>query len=161
MTLPSDIEALLLQAGWEPDRNRSSEVTAWLDQLGGAFPVVRGARDVLGRYGGLHVKLTGPGEEWSRQSFRIDPVLALGEDDRFADFSQMLGVPLFPLGEVGHEAFLALGEDGKVYALMLDLWWVGDSIDEAVERLVRGRSGRLLIDEVAYRAWIAGQDSSR
>jgi hypothetical protein len=159
MSLKPEVEAVLMQAGWDPDRDRSTEVTAWLGQLGEAFPIVRTALDVLGRFGGLDVELIGPGEEWSRQSFRIDPTLALGEDDRFTDFSEMLGVRLFPLGEVGNQALLALGEDGKVYALMLDLWWVGDSIDEAIERLVRGLSGRLLIDEIAYRAWIEQQDS--
>lgn len=100
------------------------------------------------------MRLAGRGEVWSRQSFRIDPALALGEEDRFTDFSRMLGTRLFPLGEAGHEAFLALGEDGKVYALMLDLWLVGDSMEEAIEALVRGRRARLLIGEPAYRAWI-------
>lgn len=158
MSLKPEIETVLMRAGWDPGRDRSTEITAWLGQLSEAFPIVGSALDVLGRFGGLDVELSGPGEEWSRQSFRIDPALALGEDDRFADFSAMLGVRLFPLGEVGNQAFLALGEDGRVYALMLDLWWVGDSIDEAVERLVRGLSGRLLIDEFAYRAWIEQQE---
>lgn len=160
MPLHSDVARILAEAGWDPNRDRSDEITRWLSQLGDCFPVVQGARDVLTRLGGLNVQLTGPGEEWSRQSFRIDPTLALGEDDRFADFSQMLGVRLFPLGEVGHEAFLALGEDRKIYALMLDLWLVGDSVDEALDALVRGRSGRLLIDESAYRDWVHDQEST-
>ncbi|HEU4559483.1 MAG TPA: SUKH-3 domain-containing protein [Longimicrobium sp.] len=159
-SFPHDVEQVLRDSGWKPQSDRTDLCEHWLQQIGDEFAVVSGAKEILNRYGGLSVSLSGPGESWSRQSFRLDPTVALGEGDRFDDFSRMLGTRLFPLGEIGHEAFLAVGEDGRVYALMLDLWLVGRSVEEAIEVLVRGRAPTLIIDEAMYCDWVKRTERS-
>jgi hypothetical protein len=143
---------VLRTAGWDPESERS-DVAEWIRVLESEFSPFPRALEVLTRFGGVDVKLSGPGEAWARQSFRFDPTRAEGEGDRFSDFSSMLGVRLYPLGEVGNEAFLAIAEDGRVYALMLDLWLVGASIENAIETMVRGRASPVVISEEQYRSW--------
>lgn len=67
---------------------------------------------------------------------------ALGEEDRFAKHAEVLGMRPYPLGEwAGGNAFLAIAEDGPVFALMEEIDLVGGSISEAIENLVIGRRG--------------------
>lgn len=155
-----DVSNVLRTAGWDPERERSNDVAGWVRALEPEFSPFPRALEVLTRFGGVDVKLSGPGEAWARQSFRFDPTRAEGEGDRFSDFSRMLGVRLYPLGEVGNEAFLAISEDGKVYALMLDLWLVGATIEDAIETMVRGRASPVVISEEQYRSWCESVDEA-
>jgi hypothetical protein len=82
----------------------------------------------------------GSGEECARESIELIPLLAVGEEDRFRAFATVLGTKLYPLGEAGNgHVFLAISEEGRVYALMDELWLVGDTMEAALENLVRGR----------------------
>jgi hypothetical protein len=157
--LDPEVADVLSAAGWNPERDRSADVHAWTSVLESEFPPFPQALRALSRFGGIHVPARGPGEVWTRQSFHLDPTLAAGEGDRFSDFAAMLGIRLVPLGEVGSDAFLAIGEDGRVYALMLDLWLVGQSMEEAIEVLTNGRAGTLLIEESEYRSWLEAQEN--
>jgi hypothetical protein len=70
-------------------------------------------------------------------------MLAAGEGERFGQVEGELGVSLFPLGEAGNgHVFLAIGEDGRVYALMDEAWILGETMEEALDALVSGRSHR-------------------
>ncbi len=94
----------------------------------------------LKHYGGIHVKQSGPGEEAARESFELNPLLAIGEEDRFAEHALRIGEPLYPLGEAGNgHVFLAIAADGRVFALMEDLWFLGENMEAAIERLILGR----------------------
>ncbi len=86
------------------------------------------------------MKQSGPGAEAARESFELNPLLAIGEEDRFAEHALRIGEPLYPLGEAanGH-VFLAIAADGRVYALMEELWFLGESMEAAIERLILGR----------------------
>lgn len=76
-------------------------------------------------------------------SFDLNPSLAMGEEDRFRRYEEAVSVPLYPLGEAcGGHVFMAIAEDGRVFAIMDDLWHIADSIEEALESLVRGRNWR-------------------
>lgn len=104
------------------------------------FELFPAAREALERFGGIRVEQEAPGEDCKRETFDLDPSLALGEEDRFRSFEPLISGKLYPLGEAGAgHAFLAISERGEVYALMHDLWLVGRSIDDALERLIRGR----------------------
>lgn len=130
---------VLTAAGWTERRDRPDDLDLWEKKLSLGFALFSSAADALRRFGGIQVTRRAPGAGWALRSFHLDPVLALDEEDRFEEFGELLGARLYPLGELddGH-AFLAIDEAGRVYALMLDVWLLGDSIDDAIEALVTG-----------------------
>jgi hypothetical protein len=144
----ANVLRVLAEAGWTPEWDASAQAEQWINSLTDKFPLVPGILQVLRRYGGLRVRQGGAGRECARESFEIDPMLASGEGPRFSRFSRVLGRRLFPLGEAGSgHVFLALGDDGKVYALMHDLWRLADSIETALEVLVEGLRVQKLAEE--------------
>lgn len=53
-----------------------------------------------------------------REPFELNPALALGEGDRFSEWTDCLGRRLFPLGELDHgRCFLGIDERSEVYAV--------------------------------------------
>lgn len=81
----------------------------------------------------------GPGINVARESFTLDPILVEGERDRFERFEDRLNVSLFPLGEGGNgHFFIAIADNGKVYAIMDDILKIGDNVDEALNNLIIG-----------------------
>lgn len=130
----------LLASGWVEGADRSRELAAWVDQLGPDFELSSAARRMLELFGGIAVNQRGQGEECAIESFELVPTLAVDEAERFEQFSSLLGTSLFPLGEAGNgHVFLAAAPDGRVFALMDDLWLVGPDIGGALDNLVLGR----------------------
>lgn len=148
--LTDDVVKVLKQSGWRSADDRSGLIAQWEETLREEFVLFPAARRVLEQFGGIEVRQTGPGEECAKSSFRVDPSLAWGEGDRFQMFSQKLGTVLYPLGDIdGGHAFLAVGDNGQVFALMDVVSLVGASITDALERLVRGRRfTHVMADEV-------------
>ena len=137
--LSDDARRALMNAGWSDGRNMAEQVDEWSRQLAPGFLMFPVARSALSRFGTVQVQQTGPGEECARESFEFDPMLALGEDDRFRQFEERLSTRLYPLGEAGGgHVFLAISETGHVFALMDELWLVAPTIEGAIEALVRG-----------------------
>jgi hypothetical protein len=135
-----EVRRILDAAGWNEERNSSTETESWSSQLSPGFRLFPAAEMALTRYGGIHVKQSGPGAEAARESFELNPLLAIGEEDRFAEHALRIGEPLYPLGEAGNgHVFLAIAADGRVFALMEDLWFLGESMEAAIETLVLGR----------------------
>jgi len=97
------------------------------------------ARSALLEFGGIQVIQNGPGANAAREPFEINPLLAMGESDRFVPFELVLGKKLYPMGEAatGHY-FLAIAEDGQTFLLMHNLVLVGDSFVDALENLITG-----------------------
>ncbi|MFE9792778.1 SUKH-3 domain-containing protein [Streptomyces goshikiensis] len=102
------------------------------------FHIHSAAEDFLREFGGLTVGSGGPGITSTREAFELDPLLALGEDDRFGEWGEEIGRHLFPLGELGHgRFFLGLDEHGELYLVVNWLARFG-RMPEAMENLVRG-----------------------
>jgi hypothetical protein len=96
------------------------------------------ARGALAEFGALHIQQNGAGAEVAREDIRIDPTLALHEDDRFREFEPYVGT-LFPLGEIWNGmAYLAIAADGRVYGVMGDVECLGQAMEGALETLIRG-----------------------
>ncbi|WP_184938245.1 SUKH-3 domain-containing protein [Kitasatospora kifunensis] len=129
------VEQTLRSAGWFP--GRSVEVGSWRDSMHG-FPFHAAAGEFLQEFGGLRVTVAGPGISCAREPFEIDPDLAVGEEGRFAEMSNIFGRRFFPLGETARgEFFLAIDEEGVIYLLQGWVLSLGPS-DTALERLVTG-----------------------
>jgi len=132
---------VMTRAGWSPGRS----VEDIVDQIemtlreSDSWEIFPAARSVLLEFGGIKVDQHGAGETIAREPFHIDPLLAIGERDRFDPFESVIGKRLYPIGEAatGHY-FLAIAEDGETFLLMHNLVPIGKSFVEAIENLVRG-----------------------
>ena len=117
----------------------------WRRELEGPGGFVRfpAATAALAEFGGLRVEQGGAGVTSARETFELDPTLAVGEADRFARFESIVGRRLYPLGEAGGgQYFLAISEDGQVFGVGDSIFDIGRTISEAIENLIVGRRGR-------------------
>ncbi|OKI41968.1 hypothetical protein A6A28_25790 [Streptomyces sp. CB03578] len=133
----AEVEAVLRGAGWYPARSVDTKV--WRERMeADGFHIHSAAEDFLREFGGLTVGSGGPGITSTREAFELDPLLALGEDDRFGQWGEEIGCHLFPLGELDHgRFFLGLDEHGELYLVVNWLARFG-RMPEAMENLVRG-----------------------
>ncbi|MGW9449712.1 SUKH-3 domain-containing protein [Streptomyces sp. NPDC055632] len=134
---PPEVEAVLRDAGWYP--GRSVDTAGWKERLErDGFRVHAAAEDFLREFGGLEAGHLGSGVTRAREPFDLDPLLGLGEDDRFGEWSEEIGHSLFPVGGLGHgHAFLGLDESGELYVVEGWLARFG-RMPEAMENLVLG-----------------------
>ncbi len=134
----SFVETVITDAGWFCGRSVNNIVSDWNHKLKSInktemFPE---AEVILNEFGGIKVKEK---RDFSKQTFEIDPTLALGEDDRFIEFSNNIETNLYPLGEaIGGYYFLAVAETGQIFWLMQDIFIIGNTFDEALSRMILG-----------------------
>jgi hypothetical protein len=144
---PSEVEAVLREAGWTEER-QVAELAGKAIQTVCAQPGTAGARhaafpaaeQALTEFGGLYVYQDGPGAALRRRPFALDPTMAAATAMTLADFGRVLGVALFPLGVEGDaDAVLAIDEHGRVFALDAGgEWFLGEDIQDALTTLVTG-----------------------
>ncbi|MFD9565095.1 SUKH-3 domain-containing protein [Streptomyces sp. NPDC059994] len=133
----AEAEAVLRGAGWYP--GRSVDTTAWRVRLeADGFRIHAAAEEFLREFGGLMTAGGGSGITRAREPFELDPLLALGEDDRFGEWGEEIARCLFPLGELDHgHAFLGMDEQGELYVVADWLARFG-RMPQAMENLVLG-----------------------
>ncbi|MEU8889114.1 SUKH-3 domain-containing protein [Streptomyces sp. NPDC048442] len=137
LEFPLETNRVLREAGWEPGRRVDPE--RWLvafeeEELRGHAA----ARDFLAEFGGLAVGHHGHGVSRTREPFAFDPLLCLGEGDRFAEWGALIGRVIFPVGEHdGGRFFLGIDETGELYLVETRLASFG-VMPEAMNRLVLG-----------------------
>lgn len=135
-------ENILRKAGWFPGRNMPETVTNWKAELQKTDnkEMFAEAEKILLEFGRLKIKQGSANNPNTRSYFEINPSLVVYEGDRFEDFEKVLETTLYPLGEAesGH-VFLAVSEDGRIFLVMMDLWFVANSFDEALENLILGK----------------------
>lgn len=140
-----ETQVMLENAGWSPYRREARRVDDWKRAFSEhgepALPGV--AEQILLEFGGIEMRVDGPGLHRARGGLRFDPTLALGEAERFGRHSAKLGTQLFPLGEAfdGH-AFLGTDSAGKIYLVGDELEFVGEDIYGAVEAILQGTHAR-------------------
>ncbi len=137
--------AYLAQAGWKDGHDATELSKVWRSQLAPGFESFPAADRAMARFGGIDVRVRGPGKNCARTSFRLDPAEAWGEDERFERFAAW--GTMFPLGVAGDgHAFIAIASDGRVYLIMEEIEFIGDSIEDAIENLVMGIRPDTLVD---------------
>ncbi|MFJ8588158.1 SUKH-3 domain-containing protein [Streptomyces sp. NPDC093595] len=94
----------------------------------------------------------GSGISRSREAFQIDPLLALGEDDRFSEWGELIGKAITPIGELARgRYFLGIDEEGMI-CLVAD-WLARFGIGaNGVESLALG-----VAPEVLYNGNVSGR----
>lgn len=138
------IVEMLHQAGWRSGRDVMATV-----QLPRGFRLFPAAARVLAEFGNLRMGRHGPGLEMARRTVRIDPMLALGENEEFAQVETVIGCALYPLGEINEgQAFVAIDEQGRTFIVGDLLLYVDANFDDALDRLLTGKSAvRIDTDE--------------
>ncbi len=148
--------AVLAEAGWRSGRSVAAEteeavrqVCAWWGPGGRQHPRIDAAVAALTEFGGLTIDPTGDGVDIAPRPFAFDPLLAVPTTVTLADVAAVLGTALFPIGVEGdHDALLVMDKKGRVFSIDdVGEWFVGDSIDEAIETLVSGRLPARLHDD--------------
>ncbi|MFF4985455.1 SUKH-3 domain-containing protein [Streptomyces sp. NPDC001046] len=130
-----EAEDVLRRAGWFPDRRVG--LSQWRASAA-EFTWHAAAEKFLQEFGGLRVDISGPGITCARESFEFDPDLAIGEGEKFAEFSEFFDRRFFPLGELGRgEFFLAIDEEEVIY--LVGAWVLKHGAkDLALEHLITG-----------------------
>ncbi len=133
----AEVERILRGAGWEPGRH--VDTSTWRHLLeGDGFVMHEAAERFLGEFGGLSVEYGGAGISRAREPFEFDPLLGLGEDDRFSEWGEVIGKSLFPIGELDRgRFFLGIDEAGAIYLVADRLARFGAG-DTGIEHLVLG-----------------------
>lgn len=96
----------------------------------------------VAEFGGLNVRISGRGVSRARVPFEVDPDLADGEEDRFAEWGAELGCSLFPLGVLDHgRFFLAISEIAEIF--LVETWVASFGVgDTALANLILGVAPR-------------------
>ncbi|MBF6045538.1 hypothetical protein GO001_09935 [Streptomyces sp. NRRL B-1677] len=138
MTVPSEeVEVVLREAGWFPGRQVSVE--AWKTQFASrGVHMHHAAERFLTEFGGLTVEVHGPGVTCAREPFELNPSLCLGEEDRFAEWSAVVGSSIYPIGEMGDGRFFLGIDEASIVYLVAD--WIARYRPEVttMESLVQG-----------------------
>ncbi|WP_192583719.1 SUKH-3 domain-containing protein [Streptomyces albicerus] len=136
---------VLEAAGWAP--GRKVDTGHWRAQFAAVgLPMHEAAELFLAEFGGLSVRVHGPGISCARTPFEFDPELAVGEEYRFSECSKTIGRHLFPLGELDEgRHFLGIDEFSEIYLVELRVGSFG-RMPEAMENLVLGVMPRRLAD---------------
>lgn len=153
---PPDVAQVLNGAGWAPGRSEPARARAWALALaahaapdGRQHTVVDAAFRAFAEFGGLAVRQEGAGEQVARSSFVLDPMRGLHSVAALAELGALVGARMTPLGEEGGgTGVLAIDERGRVFLVDHTAdWHLGDSLDDALATLVRGRMPERVRDD--------------
>ncbi|MFC9426344.1 SUKH-3 domain-containing protein [Streptomyces sp. NPDC056987] len=134
---PDEVDRILREAGWTPGRQVSTE--PWLASFEAEglqrHPVVSA---FLAEFGGLAVDISGPGISRAREPFEFDPMLCLGEGDRFLEWGEEINKSIFPVGvHDGGRFFLGIDEQDELY--LVETWVASfGQMPEAMSNLILG-----------------------
>jgi hypothetical protein len=141
--------AVLRGAGWLPGRDVNAAVEHWLDQKYAEVPSARerlplfpAARAALAEFGGLHLEQYGPSGRTVGGGFSTDINPAEGRlmVDVYSAFADMIGQPVFPLGNYADDpAEFVIDAQGRVFLLhWSNYFFIADTIDGAITKMVEG-----------------------
>ncbi|MEU7240037.1 SUKH-3 domain-containing protein [Streptomyces sparsogenes] len=136
----------LKNSGWEPGRNVQHLVDAWVEQLksmpdGPQFSEPPEAViEMLREFGGLHVRVAGPGRTMMRYPFTLDPRKGLLSPAAYAQLSQQAGSATYPLGVLyGEESAIAGDAQGRVLLITsIGPMIEGIDIHDALNHMILG-----------------------
>jgi hypothetical protein len=99
------------------------------------------AVEALERYLDADSAVQVPGRAVRTAPFHIDPLWAADTADTLARVARRVGAPLFPLGSAGHEGFLAIDPQRRVFLIdETGEWSLGTGLPAALDTLLLGRS---------------------
>lgn len=132
----------LAAAGWYGGRRDEGFMERIRQRLthDGRFELFPVAEAALLEFGGLRVEQSGAGVDRARESFVLNPLRAVDAEPVFAQYSEVVGKKLFPLGEAGDQGFIAVADTGEVFLIFEGILLLGHSVHEALSNLIEGRA---------------------
>ncbi|MDN3024790.1 SUKH-3 domain-containing protein [Streptomyces sp. S.PB5] len=135
---PEETDRVLRAAGWYPGRSVPTATWESVLLLHGEFEIHEAARRFLAEFGGVGVPFREPWDSMPWGEFRLDPLMALWDDEIFDDLSEQAGTYLYPVGMVDRRnQYLGIAETGEVYVGMDSVALLAPTPDEAMQRLTR------------------------
>ncbi len=144
-----EVEAALREAGWYPGRSLGEPALAAIRRSIAGDRVEFGMRlgsfadadRALDEFGGLTIGRGAAGVEVATRPFILDPTLAAHRVRTLMDLHRAVGLPFYPLGIDGDgDLLLAINSLGQVLGIdSTGEWFLGDTIDQAIDTLVTGR----------------------
>lgn len=135
---PAENGRVLRAAGWYPGRSIPTGTWESVLHLHGEFEMHDAARRFLAEFGGVGIPFREPWDSMPWGEFRLDPLLALWDDEIFDDLSEQAGTYLYPIGMIDRRnQYLGIAEDGAVYVGMDSVALLAPTPDEAMQRLTR------------------------
>jgi hypothetical protein len=138
----ADVAARSPQRAQALARQWSLRLAGYAAPDGRHHDVVPAAVAAYAEFGGRRVRPDGGGDRVAASGFLIDPVRAIHSVRTLADLAAALGARLTPLGvEEPGTGLLAVDEYGRLFVLDHTAeWWLGDSVEEGLDTLSRGRA---------------------
>jgi hypothetical protein len=132
----AETDQVLRAGGWFPGRSVPTETWEGILLQTGEFEIHDAARRFLAEFGAVGVPYREPWDSMPWMQFRLDPVLAMWDTEIMDDLADQAGVELFPIGvrDRGNQ-YLAMAEDGAIYAGMDSVWLLAPTPDEALQQL--------------------------
>ncbi|WP_435222826.1 SUKH-3 domain-containing protein [Streptomyces sp. Tue6028] len=139
----SEADGVLRRAGWRPDRAVPTDTWEWILRERGAFVPHEAARRFLRAFGGL-VTYGWPADPLTtRSAIRFDPLQAEWEEERYGGMSREAGTTLYPVGRADEgSSRLGIAEDGRLYIAGDRVELLGETVDQALDRLVAAQGAR-------------------
>ena len=131
-----EADRVLRAGGWFPGRSVPTETWESVLLQTGEFEIHDAARRFLAEFGAVGVPYRDPWDAMPWMEFSLDPLLAFWDEEIIDDLAEQAGVDLYPIGmrDRGNQ-YLAMAEDGSVYAGMDSVWLLAPTPDEALQRL--------------------------
>ncbi|MGV9282662.1 SUKH-3 domain-containing protein [Streptomyces sp. NPDC003730] len=136
MDAGSGTDPVLRASGWSPGRALPTNTWETLLLEAGEFEMHDAARHFLAEFGALGVPHREPKGSAPYMEFSLDPLLALWDAEIIDELAEQAGADLYPIGarDRGNQ-YLAIAEDGAVYAGMDSVWLLAPTPGEALTRL--------------------------
>nr|WP_221380568.1 SUKH-3 domain-containing protein [Actinoplanes polyasparticus] len=139
---PHEVARTLAGGGWIGAGTGSQgedAVDRAVEASGGRLSPSEAARAAVADFPGVRCARRGPGLRRAIRLLRLDPVPGAHSAAALAEFAELTGVPLFPIGIEGGDAVVAIDELGRVFVFdQGGEWFVGSTLDEALTGLLTG-----------------------
>ncbi|MER6527716.1 SUKH-3 domain-containing protein [Streptomyces sp. NPDC001508] len=134
-------DRVLRAGGWFP--GRSIPTATWETVLleTGEYEIHDAAQRFLAEFGYVGVPFPAPGETPPGPEFLLDPLAAMWDAEIIDDLAEQAGADLYPVGTMDRRnQYLAVAEDGSLYAGMDSVRLLGHTTEEALAKLT-GQAG--------------------
>ncbi|THC56860.1 SUKH-3 domain-containing protein [Streptomyces cellulosae] len=133
---PEETGRVLRAAGWSPGRKVATDTWESILLHTDEFELHDAARRFLAEFGALGVPHRDPADSMPWMEFSLDPLAAMWDAEIIDDLAEQAGAELYPIGtrDRGNQ-YLAMAEDGAVYAGMDQVHLLAPTPDEALRRL--------------------------
>ncbi|MGW3653336.1 SUKH-3 domain-containing protein [Streptomyces sp. NPDC000878] len=135
---PAETDRVLRAAGWYPGRSVPTATWESILRQQGEFEMHEAAQRFLAEFGCVGIPHREPRDSMPWGEFRLDPLLAMWDDEILDDLSEQAGAYLYPVGMIDRtNQHVGIAEDGAVYVGMDSVRLLATTPDQALQELTR------------------------